>query len=78
MLLSSFRLQLASEKNIIVQMFGDLFQCKQVYKNKRYFDYLQKFLVKFICGNNIIRKQHISECARYDNELYNVLTEFLN
>ena len=63
--------------NLIIQMFGDPNQCGQVCQHNRYFDYLKKFAIKYICDNNMIVKEYILESARYDNELHIVVSEFL-
>jgi hypothetical protein len=63
--------------NLIVQLYGDPNQCKQVCKHNRYFDYLGKKCVSYICDNNVIRKKYIEATARYDKELYEVLEYLL-
>jgi hypothetical protein len=71
-----YKLKLKNPK-LIVQLYGDPNQCKQVCKHNRYFDYLGKKCVSFICNNNVIRKKYIEATARYDKELYEVLEYLL-
>jgi len=62
---------------LIVQMYGDPNQCKQVCKHNRHFEYLGKKCIASICDYNVVVKQYIEESARYDKELYEVLEYLL-
>ena len=63
--------------NMIIQMFGDPNQCEPVCKFNRYFNYLYKKAIKYLCGNNIMKKKYIEESSRYDKDLNNALKEVI-
>ena len=62
---------------LIIQMFGDPNQCKQVCELNRYFEYMNKKVVRELCDNNLMIKKYVDGCARYDNELKEVLDYLL-
>ena len=62
-----------SNPEICIQMYGDPKQCKQVCKYKRYFNYLEKKCVRYICDNNLIVKKYVEGCGRYNIDLHDVL-----
>lgn len=64
--------------NIIIQFYGDSNQCKQVCKHRRYFDYRIKYVFGYLCDFNQVTKEYIEGSARYDRELYEVLTHLIN
>lgn len=61
---------------LVIQFFGDSSQCRQVCKFGRYFNYVDKYVFRFLCGFNIIEKPYIEATARYDKDLYDV-TQYL-
>jgi hypothetical protein len=63
-----------NQPNIIIQFYGDPNQCKQVCSYKRYFDYGEKYVFRYLCDFNLVIKEYIEGTSRYDKELYEVLT----
>ena len=87
-----YKLKLYNQ-NITIQLYGDSNQCEPVeniYQTKindkkdeelkkvsRYFNYIEKKCFKFIVDYNLIALPYIEETARYDKQLCNALSEFL-
>ena len=63
--------QLKTKNNCIIQFYGDPNQCKPVETHNRYIDYAKFF--REMCDNNMMTKEYVEGCARYDKDLYDVL-----
>ena len=48
--------------------FGDFNQCPQVHE--RHYEYLNYPVFKWLCGYNMMKKQYVEKCARYDLKLF--------
>lgn len=66
--------QLKKDNNIIIQMYGDPDQCRPV--DIRYFDYVNKKVFRELCDNNLLVKEYVKGCSRYDSKLYQILKFF--
>lgn len=65
--------QLKTQNNCIIQFYGDSNQCKPVETHNRYIDYANRKFFREMCDNNMMVKQYVEGCARYDQKLYDVL-----
>lgn len=71
-----YELQL-KRPTLVVQMYGDNNQCPPVTIVSRYFDVMNKYVFKKICGFNLVVKEYNEGTCRYDKEMFEVLNEFL-
>ena len=65
--------QLKAQNNCIIQFYGDTNQCKPVETHNRYIDYANRKFFREMCDNNMMIKEYVEGCARYDKDLYDVL-----
>lgn len=61
--------------DLVIQFYGDTNQTKQI--DDRYYDYMNKSVIKDICGGNIMRKKYVDGGSRYDVELNEILNYFI-
>jgi len=66
--------QLKKDNDIILQFYGDPDQCTPV--DIRYFDYMKKKTFREMCDNNLMIKEYLEGCGRYNKALYGVLSYF--
>ena len=65
------QLYLLKKKGCFIQLYGDDDQCPQV--DKRYYNYRKKKVFRHICDFNLIEKQFVEGCGRYNKNLYTAL-----
>ena len=66
--------QLKKNNNIIINLFGDPDQCSPVEGEfQRYFNYMEKKAFRELGDNNLMVKNYIPDCGRYDLPLYYTL-----
>jgi hypothetical protein len=63
--------QLKKDNNIVIQFYGDPNQCAPV--DVRYMNYMNKKVFRWMCDYNLMEKEYVEGCGRYDRELYDVL-----
>lgn len=56
-----------NDPKLIIQMFGDEKQCPPV--QDKYYDYLSKRCLKYLCNNTLIQLKYIEATARYTEEV---------
>ena len=66
------QLYILKQRNITIILFGDKAQCEQV--DIKYFDYMQKKVFRELVDYNLMNKQFVDGCSRYDKNLNNFLT----
>lgn len=70
--------RLKRDNNIEIQFYGDPNQCAPVEeKFKRHIDYMGKKVFRWMCDDNLMTKEFIPMCGRYNEELNDVLNYFL-
>ena len=65
--------QLKTQNNCVIHFYGDPNQCKPVETHNRYIDYANRKFFREMCDNNMMIKEYVEGCARYDKDLYDVL-----
>ena len=63
--------QLKKDNNIVIQFYGDTDQCDPV--DVRYINYMDKKVFRWMCDYNLMTKEYVEGCGRYEKKLYDVL-----
>lgn len=62
--------------DLIIQLYGDYNQCPQV--DNRYFEYIGKRVIRWLCDFNLMEKTYNELCGRYNKRLYYILAYLLD
>ncbi|MFA5151318.1 MAG: hypothetical protein WC554_02035 [Clostridia bacterium] len=61
--------------SLIIQLYGDPNQCNSC--DKIYEEYMKKDIIKYMCGGNLLEKKYNPNCARYSQDVRDVLEYLL-